>query len=169
MLKKLETELKLRGFSEKTVSSYLFHNQKFLDFIEKQPDEITEDDVKSYLASLISDRKLKSSSVNLTLSALKFFYSDVLEKDIFRKIKPPKLEKNLPVVLSKEEVRSLIDAAKNQKHRLLVEFLYHLFSTLALQETGVNVTHEESAEFISVFLFEPICFPCLSRLLLHRF
>ena len=45
MLDKLETELKIRGFSQKTLSAYIFHNQKFLDFIKKKPEDITEDDI----------------------------------------------------------------------------------------------------------------------------
>ena len=85
-LSKLETELKIRGFSEKTVSSYLFHNQKFLDFIQKPKEDVDEDDIKSYLAHLISDKKLKSASVNLAMCTLKFLYEKLLEKDIFKKI-----------------------------------------------------------------------------------
>ena len=123
-LKKLETELKLRGFSEKTIAAYIFHNQKFLAFIKKHPTDVTEDDIKSYLANQISDKKLKPASINTAISSLKFFYQEVLEKDIFKKIKPPKPEKKLPIVLTKEEIKSLINAAKNQKHKLLIEFLY---------------------------------------------
>ena len=70
MLKKLETELKLRGFTQATQKAYLEHNNKFLNFIKKQPEQITEDDLKLYLADLISERKQKPASVNLTISAL---------------------------------------------------------------------------------------------------
>ena len=36
MLKKLETELKLRGFSEVTVKNYMRHNQLFLNYTKKE-------------------------------------------------------------------------------------------------------------------------------------
>ena len=36
MFDKLETELKIRGFSKRTVDTYLYHNEKFLDFIKKR-------------------------------------------------------------------------------------------------------------------------------------
>ncbi len=72
----------------------------------------------------MSDKELKPASINLILCGLKFFYSDVLEKDIFKKIKPPKPEKKLPTVLTKQEIKSMIKAVKNKKHRLLIEFLY---------------------------------------------
>src|SRR3989344_4962063 len=101
MLKKLETELKLRGFSEVTVKNYMRHNQLFLNYTKKEP-----------------------PSTSLILSALKFFYKEILEKDIFSRIKTPKLEKKIPTVLSKEEMSALLNAIENNKHRILVELLY---------------------------------------------
>jgi len=125
MLEKLETELKLKGFSDKTVSSYLFHNQKFLDFIKKDPENIKQDDIKSYLAYLISDKKLKPSSINLVLCTLKFFYGKILEKEnLFKKIDSLKTEKKIPTVLTKDEIRTLLESMENKKHRLLLEMMY---------------------------------------------
>ncbi len=124
MLQKLETELKLRGFSGKTVSAYLFHNQKFLDFIKKQPENIETDDIKKYIVHLMSEKKQKPSSINLTICALRFFYEQILEKELFKKIKSPKLEKRLPTVLTKDEIKKLLDVTSNRKHRLLIELLY---------------------------------------------
>lgn len=123
-LKQLETELKLKGFSDKTVSSYVFHNQKFLDYTKKQPQEVSEQDIKSYLAHLISDKKLKPSSINLAICTLKFFYIKVLDKDLFTKISSVKSEKKIPIVLSKDEIKQLILAAKNKKHKILIELMY---------------------------------------------
>ena len=107
-LEKLETELKLRGFSEKTVSSYLFHNKKFLNYIKKQPEEITQDDIKSYLAYLISEKKHKPASINLALCTLKFFYNKILEKEIFKKIVSLKSEKKIPTVLTNYPISCLV-------------------------------------------------------------
>jgi len=124
MLEKLETELKLRGFSEKTISTYLFQNQKFLAFIGKTPEEVMQEDVKKFLGHLLSDLKQKPASVVLSLSALKFFYGEVLKKPIFEGIKTPKSEKKIPTVLSKEEIRQLIGAVENPKHKLIIQFMY---------------------------------------------
>ncbi len=124
MLEKLENELKLRGFSQKTVDTYLIHNKRFLEFIKKEPSEISQDDVKAYLANLMSDKKQKPSSVSLALSALKFMYKTLMKKDIFSDIKTPKQEKKIPTVLTKEEVKRLLNSVENKKHRLLIEFMY---------------------------------------------
>ena len=49
MLEKLETELKIRGFSVKTVKAYISHNKRFLEFISKDMDIMNEDDIKAYM------------------------------------------------------------------------------------------------------------------------
>ena len=123
MLDKLETELKLRGFSEQTIRTYIKQNKLFLDYIKKNPEEVMEDDIKKYLASSISDNKASPRTISLKKSALKFFYDEILKKGIVN-LKTPKIPKNIPDVLSKEEVRSLINNAGSKKTRLIIKFLY---------------------------------------------
>jgi len=123
MLDKLETELKIRGFSQKTVDSYLLHNKQFLNFTKKQPDQVEEQDIKNYLAHLISEKKYKPRSVNLALSSLKFFYYNILNKKIMENIKPPKLDKKIPTVLTDDEVRSLLNVLENPKHKILISLM----------------------------------------------
>ena len=124
MLDKLETELKIRGFSKRTVDTYLFHSKKFLDFAKKEPNAVAEDDAKRYIAYLMSNKKYSPSSINLAISSLKFFYNEILQNNAFNAVKSPKLEKKLPTVLTKEEIKKLLNAAENPKHKLLIEFLY---------------------------------------------
>ena len=124
MLEKLETELKIRGFSKRTVDSYLYHNKKFLEFVNKEPNSVIEEDAKRYIAYLMSNRKFKPSSINLALSSLKFFYNEILQNRAFNAVKAPKSEKKLPTVLTKEEIKKMLNAIENPKHKLLVEFMY---------------------------------------------
>ncbi len=122
-LKKLSTELKLRGFSPQTAKMYMFYNRKMLEYIKKQPEEITEDDIKDFLAYKLSEGSLSNSSIALIKAALKFFYTEMLGKNISN-IKTPKRSNKLPVVLSRDEIKNLIDKTENIKHRLLIELLY---------------------------------------------
>lgn len=122
-LKKLETELKLRGFSNQTYRMYLFYNRKFLEYIKKPPEYVTEDDIKEFLAYKLSDHSLSNASVSLIKSSLKFFYTGMLGKNISI-IKTPRASKRLPIVLSRKEIRDLLDNTENLKHRLLIELLY---------------------------------------------
>jgi len=123
VFKKLETEMKLRGFSKQTAKMYLFYNHKFLDFSNKPPEEVNEDDIKEFLAYKISDSSLSNASIALIKSSLKFFYTEMLGKNISM-IKTPKASKKLPVVLNRREIKELLDNTENTKHRLLIELLY---------------------------------------------
>jgi integrase/recombinase XerD len=123
ILKKLETELKLRGFSPNTVKAYTIANTLFLEWIKKQPEQVTEQDVKDYLAHLISDKKMAPSSIALKKAALKFLFDEILKKDIVN-LKTPKIPKQVPVVLTRDEVRKLIDSAGSYKSKVIIQFLY---------------------------------------------
>ena len=122
-LEQLDIELKLRGFSERTVKSYLFYNNKFLEFINKPAEAISEEDIKAYLADLIGDKRKNAATVTLVRAALKFYYDGILKKNIVT-LKTPKIQKKLPTVLTREEVKRLIDAAPTQKSRLILMMLY---------------------------------------------
>jgi len=123
LLEKLRIELKIRGFSPKTLNAYISNNKSFLEFIGKDAKDVNEDDIKSYMVHLM-DKGLRPASVSLAMSAIRFLHDEMLGKGLFAKIKLPKLEKKLPTVLSKKEIRKILDVTKNAKHKLLIVFLY---------------------------------------------
>jgi len=121
-LKKIEVELKISQNSEYTIRNYLLSNSALLNFCKKNPEEISVDDVKSFMAEKLSS---KSSSYSiLFLAAVKYAYSNLLKNDITMEIKRPKKEKRIPVVLSKEEVRMFIDSLHNKKSRMMISLMY---------------------------------------------
>lgn len=122
MLEDLRTELILRGFSDNTQRTYCYHNMQFLAAAGKQPQEVTEQDLRLHLARLLAQKREKAS-VALVRSALLFYYNEVLKRG-FASIKTPKIQKKLPVVLTKEEIRRLLNAATHAKSRLLIRLLY---------------------------------------------
>jgi integrase/recombinase XerD len=83
---------------------------------------VTEDDVKSYIAKKM-EGGTTAKSIVMIKAALKFFYDEVLKKNIVT-FKSPKVPKKLPTVLTREEVKTLIDSIKNKKHKLIVMMLY---------------------------------------------
>lgn len=123
ILKNLDTEMKLRGFSKQTSKIYLFYNSKFLEYINKSPEEVTEDDIKEFLAYMMSDHLVSNASIAIIKASLRFYYSEILGKN-FSMIKTPKSARGLPVVLTKNEIKELLDNTENEKHRLLIELLY---------------------------------------------
>ncbi len=121
ILNKLRTELKLRGFSPLTIRNYSFFVSKFLSRSGRRIDELNQDDVKIYLSELF-DSKSKNT-IMLAAASLKFFYNEILKKD-FGDIKMPKKDNKLPEVLTKDEVKKLIESADNVKSRLIISLLY---------------------------------------------
>jgi len=118
---KLQTELKLRGFSPLTVRNYSFFVDKFLKQANKKTSELNQDDVKKYLASMF-DTKSKNT-IMLAAAAIKFFYQEILNLEI-GKIKVPKKDRKLPEVLTKEEVKRIIEATETKKSKLMISLLY---------------------------------------------
>lgn len=125
MIENLEVELKIRGFTQKTISTYMYHNTKFLKFIKKKPEEVITDDVKQYMAHLM-DKGASPNHINLMLSALSFLYETTMKKGIITKelIKRQKTGDKLPIVLTKEEIQKLLASIENSKHQLLVAMMY---------------------------------------------
>jgi len=123
---KFEQLLKIRNFSPKTIKLYLYYNKEFLRFASKFSDDVCEQDIKDYLAYLLSTGR-STSTLNIALSALRLYYEEVLPRKFFSSdfgIKRPKKEKQLPTVLAKEEIISMIQAAHNIKHKLAIQILY---------------------------------------------
>jgi len=119
-LDKLKTEIKLKGLSNQTVKTYCSFNEKFFDFIKKPVEEATEDDAKSFLVLFLES---SSRTRALAISALRFFYK-LINQNILANIGGPKKEENLPAVLTKEEVSSLVKATETNKSRLILSLLY---------------------------------------------
>jgi len=121
-LKKLEIELKISKNSQYTVRNYISANLDLFNFCKKQPEQITEEDVKSFMSENLSDKA--SSSIVLFLAAIRYSFSNLLGKDITNNIKRPKKEERIPSVLTKEEVKKLIDTLDNKKSKLMISLIY---------------------------------------------
>jgi site-specific recombinase XerD len=121
---KLEEEMRARKYSPKTVAAYVFYNRDLCRRLQKLPEAITPEDIKNYLAQQNTPRNLSASTMNLALSAFKFFYATVVKHDIVRKQRRPRQDSKLPVILSKAEIKATIGAKKNLKHRLLLTLAY---------------------------------------------
>ncbi|AJF60557.1 MAG: tyrosine-type recombinase/integrase [Candidatus Diapherotrites archaeon] len=123
-VEKLKQELLIAGYSAKTIKMYAFYAQSFLDFANKPAGEITREDIVGYLVKMKQGRNVSNATLSLIHSSLKFLFNNYLHKKIVDDIKVAKKAKKLPVILSKDEVKSLIRAVRPGRNRLIVEFLY---------------------------------------------
>ncbi len=143
VMERFETELKLRGFSDATIRTYKMQVSQFLEFVKQNKGKLSSQkslldsgkgeinlvnigkkDLKAFIGHLISDKKKAPSTINLALSALRFFFIEVNKQNIFDGVKSVKTPKKIPTVLSKDEIRRLLDAVKNPKHKILFMLLY---------------------------------------------
>jgi site-specific recombinase XerD len=123
-IEKLKEELHSRKYSPKTILSYIHFNRDFCRVLEKPADQISDWDFKRYLYHLDVVKDMSSSTMNLAISAIRFFYTNVMKKDLGHDQYRPRQDKRLPGVLSREEVEKLLDTEPNPKHRLLLMMAY---------------------------------------------
>jgi len=120
LLNKLKQELEIRNFSKKTIKSYMFAVNRFLEFSEKKKLGLNENIVKEYIRDLL--KKQNPSTVSQNLSAIEFFFLKVLKQNL--KIPHPKRNKPIPEILTQDELKNLINITNNIKHKLIIKLLY---------------------------------------------
>jgi site-specific recombinase XerD len=123
-IEKIELELRSRKYSPQTRAMYVHYNKDLCRFLQKTPENITPEDIKKYLSYQEKEKSLSSSSMNLALSSFKFFYNHVVKQNIAGGQRRPKQDQKLPVVLSMPEIKKLLEAKNNIKHRLLLMLVY---------------------------------------------
>lgn len=115
-----------RRYSESTIETYCDAIKTFLRFFtDKDIQEITNDDLVIFNNDYILANNYSSSFQNQVINAVKLFYRTVENKQLETEIiYRPKREKVLPNVLSKEEVKLILEAHGNIKHRAMLSLIY---------------------------------------------
>ncbi|MCK9493703.1 MAG: site-specific integrase, partial [Acholeplasmataceae bacterium] len=127
-----------KGLSENTIDAYLRDITQYITFLEKyrkikRVEQIDKTDIQAYLKSL-KNKELSAKSTSRKLSSIKGFHQFLLleketTEDVSSLIEAPKIERNLPDVLSVEEVIRLIDHVKgieplDLRNLALLELIY---------------------------------------------
>ncbi|MHB1393500.1 MAG: site-specific tyrosine recombinase/integron integrase [Clostridia bacterium] len=125
LLQMMRDRLKLRGYSPKTIKSYMSHLRLFLKYCGKNADIINEGDINKYLLFLLEEQKTSHSYVNQAVNSIKFFCNQVLGKEqiIINMIRPKK-ENKLPEVLSQKDILRVLDSVNNIKHKAILFLIY---------------------------------------------
>lgn len=112
-IEKLTEELKLRGYSKETIRAY---KNIVNDFLNSKNNE------RDYL---LSKADMSRSALRTAYFALQFYFKNVLKKDFKENIPLAKNREKLPVVLSRNEVKNMIDSTSNLNHKYVLMFLYY--------------------------------------------
>ena len=143
---KLEAELRSRKYSPQTRRSYLYYNRLLCRTLQKLPEEINPDDITRFLAIVEKDKAYSASSINLAISAIKFFYREVLKSENIDERHRPRHDGRLPQVLSKEEIAKILSMEKNPKHRLLLMLVYssglRVSEVVALKKEHIDISRK---------------------------
>jgi site-specific recombinase XerD len=115
----------LRGFSMRTRHSYLDCVRALARHYRRSPDLLNREQIQAYLLYMIQQRKLSYSTVNQAVSAIRFLFGQVLQRESFAaSIPAPKVPTRLPIVLSREQVSTLIGAAQTLRGRAVLATTY---------------------------------------------
>lgn len=123
-LLKLEEAGEIRNLKKRSINCYKNYVSYFLNYVKKNPEELTCQDVRGFLLTKKKEG-LKSTTLNLYNSAIRFFYRNVLhilwdDTTVPRMI----IDHKLPTVLTFEEVEQLLDATDDLKYKAMFATMY---------------------------------------------
>ena len=122
--RRLLEELARRNYSPRTVEAYVAGVNRAARHFKRPPDQLSADDLRSFQLALIG-AGVSWSQFNQVVCALRFFYRHVLERPELVPLVPfAKKPRALPVVLSPEQVRQLLDAVPPGRNRLMFRIAY---------------------------------------------
>ena len=115
----------VNNYSYRTVQSYIIAIERICIYCDKEPQQLDELDFKAFFEHLVYDTELCWNSIHNIHGGLSFFYRVFLNNREYKKyVKYPKRSKKLPVVMSYNEVRLILQYVKNLKHNTILKLLY---------------------------------------------
>ncbi len=125
-VEKFTYHLRSKRYSNNTIKTYTEALKTFLRFYnDKITSHITNDDIIRFNNEYILENKFSPSFQNQVVNALKLFFKVVENRNLDPQlIHRPKHPKALPNILSKEEVKALLEASTNLKHRAMLSLIY---------------------------------------------
>ncbi len=126
LLKQVREALRSRHYSKRTEATYVQWVKRFILFHQlRHPAEMAEAEVNQFLTHLAIKEKVSASTQNQALSALLFLYRYVLERQLGQlgNVIRARKSKRLPVVLTREEVKAVVNRLKGEQ-RLIAVLMY---------------------------------------------
>ena len=124
--RRLIEDMQIRNLAPSTQRAYVAQLVHFACYFRKSPDLLGPAEIRAYLIYLAQEKRLAASSIIVTVSALRFFYTVTLRRPwvIDQDIPTVRRGKKLPVVLSQDEVARFLAAVDNLKHRMVLTVCY---------------------------------------------
>jgi len=137
------TDLRIRNYSPRTIECYIGCVAAFARHFSTSPAALGPEQIRTYQAFLLETKHASWAVFNQTVCALRFLYGTTLgQPGLIEQIPFPRQPKQLPVVLSREELARFFAAIPNEKHRTVLMTMYaaglRLSEALALQVADVD-------------------------------
>jgi site-specific recombinase XerD len=125
ILQQTIVNLKLAGYSPRTVEAYSYHVKKFLEYFDKYPENITENEIKDYFLYLKYTKKLSGSASAQAISGIKFLFEKTLDMKfkVFGIVKNPR-GKKLPVILTRQELKTVLNKVRLLRYKACLTLIY---------------------------------------------
>lgn len=122
---RMVADLKLRGYAERSIGSYVRAMGQLQNFCCKEPEDITEEDLRAYWLYCKDKLHWGPATLRISYSGIKLFFQHTLKRDweILRAVKFERAS-TLPVVLSIDEVRALIAQMPNAQNHAFFSVVY---------------------------------------------
>lgn len=126
LFEECRSEMLLRGYSRKTVKSYLSWLRSLVNYFSpRHPRELDEKDIRNYLLHLIDEKRHAYATVNQAFNAIRFLYVEMYKREfVIEQIPRPKKGKSYPNVITLDEFKRMVDCTRNIKHRALLMVTY---------------------------------------------
>ncbi len=122
---KMEAELKLRRYSDKTVTEYLRCATQFTAYFMRPPESMGEPEIQAFLLHLLHHKPEATATHKMNVAALKFLYGCTLDRpQVAKRIPWPKVCSKLPDILSPGEVEAVLAAVPSLKCRAVLMTMY---------------------------------------------
>ena len=114
-------DLRIRNYAPTTVACYLRSVTEFAKHFNRSPESLGPEEIREWQIFLLKEKRVKLSTYIQAISGLRFFYRNTLNRKIELDRMPlPRYEKKLPIILSKEEVKALLEAPNNLGQRAIL-------------------------------------------------
>src|SRR3984885_12219688 len=118
-------DLRIRNCAPSTVECYIRSVAAFARHFHKSPDQLGPEEIRQYQLFLRDKKKVKLSTYIQAVAALRYFYRNTVNQKIdVDRIPLPRYETKLPVILSRDEIKALLEAPKNLGHRAILATMY---------------------------------------------
>ncbi|HET7238942.1 MAG TPA: site-specific integrase [Terrimicrobiaceae bacterium] len=118
-------DMQLRGLSARTQECYVTAVRQLAAHHHRSPDQLSEEDLRQYFLYLTNEKKVARATATIALCGIKFLFEHTLKRDwtTLNFVRPAR-ERKLPVVLSREEVRSILAEVRIPVYRVCLTTIY---------------------------------------------